>query len=49
MSAKLVMALLLAVGILVGNTVIAIAFLRGRRNILKSAKGPSRESQGRAS
>ncbi len=39
MSALLVILLILSLVILVGNTMIAIAFLRGRRNKLKSAQG----------
>lgn len=39
MSAVLVIALILSLVILVGNTMLAIAFLRGRRSNWKSSQG----------
>jgi hypothetical protein len=43
-TAVLVVLLILAVVILVGNTLIAVAFLRGRKNNLKSARGANDEA-----
>ena len=44
MNALLIAVLLLALIILVGNTMIAIAFLRGRRGDFKSVQGRDREA-----
>jgi len=44
MSALVVVVLLLAVIILIGNTMIAIAFLRGRRGDFKSVQGRDAEA-----
>jgi len=44
MNALLIVALLLVVIILVGNTMIAIAFLRGRRGDFKSVQGRDSEA-----
>jgi hypothetical protein len=44
MSALLIIVLILSLVILVGNTMLAIAFLRGRRGNLKSAQGSQQEA-----
>jgi hypothetical protein len=44
MSALLVVGLILSLVILVGNTMIAIAFLRSRRSNLSSAKGREQDA-----
>lgn len=43
-SALLIVVLILSLVILVGNTMLAIAFLRGRRSNMKSAQGSQQDA-----
>ena len=43
MTAELVMALMVSLAIVVGNTMMAIAFLRGRRDSRNSTKGSAQD------